>query len=62
MKNALAVVLGAAGSEFAATICDLLYSLFGISVHPVAKVLIGLALGILMTVVFVILPEVKKNV
>lgn len=61
MKVALAFVLGAAGAEFMCTIRDALYKLFGISIGDIATALLGLALGLILTIVFVILPEVKKD-
>ena len=61
MKNALAFVLGGAGMEFMCTIRYWLLELFGISLNDTATGLLGVALGLLLTLVFVVLPEVKKN-
>lgn len=61
MKIALPFVLGAAGTEFMGTIRDVLYKFFGISIGDTATGLLGLALGLILTIVFVILPEVKKD-
>jgi tetrahydromethanopterin S-methyltransferase subunit G len=61
VKVALPFVLGAAGVEFMNTIRAVLYKCFGISIGDAATSLLGIALGLILTIVFVILPEVKKD-
>lgn len=61
MKIVLPFVLGAAGMELMGTIRDVLYKCFGISIGNTATGLLGIALGLILTIAFVILPEVKKD-
>lgn len=54
-------VLGVAGVEVMGIIRDVLYKCFDISIGDTATALCGLALSLILTIVFVILPEVKKD-
>lgn len=61
MKLALAWILGAAGTEFAWEIRDALEKICNVHLNDVATAVMGILIGLVLTIVFVVMPEVKKD-
>lgn len=61
MRPGLSCILGMAGMEFAVTIREIIIKVSGCDIGDVWCFVMGCALGVVMTTIHVILPEVRKD-
>lgn len=61
MKPGLSCILGMAGMEFAITIREVIVETLGCDIGDAWCFVMGCVFGLVLTTIFVILPEVRKD-